>query len=31
MKATEVGIGAVDVTLVSLNGFLHAQAGDISL
>lgn len=29
LKATEAGIGVVDVTLVSLSGFLHAQAGGI--
>lgn len=29
LKATEAGIGVVDVTLVSVSGFLHAQAGGI--
>ena len=29
LKATEAGIGVVDVTLVSLSGFLHARAGCI--
>lgn len=31
LKATEAGVGVVDVNLVSLSGFLHAQAGGMPL